>query len=233
MKKIALFVEGLTEQLFAIKYITEVFGGDKVAISSNKITGGNKCEHTIKTIRIDSLDANKEYFVLIYDCGGESTVKSYILNQKDSLFKSGYSQIIGFLDVFPNKISDLENVRKRLYYGIPQKPIAISIILSIMEIESWFLSESSHFSRIDSNLDCSTIFKNLGFNPEVDDIELRENPAKDLHECYQIVGMSYTKTEKRLIRTINALDFGEIYFNLPERVTSLKEFKIQLDDFFQ
>ena len=46
------------------------------------------------------------------------------------------------------------------------KPIVVDFILSIMEIEAWFLAEHSHFAKIDPKITLEAIADKLKFNPE-------------------------------------------------------------------
>lgn len=155
------------------------------------------------------------------------------MNQRQSLINQGYERIIGIRDVYPIDRADIPKLKSGLYYKLPQKDAPIDIILSVMEIETWFISESTHFPKIDRRLNVASIVASLGFNPETDDMEQRDNPAKDLHDCYQIVGKTYAKKNLAILsRTIDALDYGDLYLSLPNRIPSLLEFKTHLDNFF-
>ena len=43
-----------------------------------------------------------DYYVLVYDCGGETNVKGYLMAQRDKLISNGYTMILGLRDVYPN-----------------------------------------------------------------------------------------------------------------------------------
>lgn len=232
MKRIAFFVEGLTEQLFLQKLIKEVFTENKIAIESIKIQGGSKVKISFTTISAAAITDDTKYYILIYDCGGEKNIKSYINEQRDNLIKSNYSKIIGIRDVYPDfQRNEIHKLKSGLNYQLAQIPIRTEFILAIMEIEAWFLSESSHFSNIDPALTIELIKEKLHFDPSVDNMENRESPASDLHCCYQLVGKEYLKKEASLSKTIEALDYAELYFNLPAKVSSLHQLVAELDDF--
>lgn len=233
MKRIAFFVEGLTEQLFLQKLIKEVFSENKIAIESTKIQGGSsKVKISFTTISASAITDNTQYYILIYDCGGENNVRSYINEQRENLIKSNYSKIIGIRDVYPDfQRSDITRLKKGLSYELPQIPIKTEFILAVMEIEAWFLSESTHFSKIDSHLTLDLIKEKLNFNPSTDNMENRESPALDLHCCYKLVGKGYSKKESSLTRTLEALDYAELYFNLPSKIPSLQQLITELDNF--
>jgi hypothetical protein len=230
MRRIAFFVEGLTEQLFLIKFIEEVYGKTRIAITSMKGSGGNRSDISFTTITADSITTETEYYILIVDCGGDSNLRSYIMDQRNSLAKNEYSKIIGIRDVYPTPRSDAHRLKYGLYYELPQNPISIDFVLSVMEIEAWFLSEHTHFRRIDNKLSPSLINQSLSFHPENEDMELREKPAEDLHNTYQLVGKAYNKDRARVERTVNAIDYSELYFNTKPQ--SLIQLKTELENFF-
>jgi hypothetical protein len=232
MKRIAFFVEGLTEQLFLQKLIQEVFTENQIAIESTKIQGGSKVRISFTTISASAITDQTKYYILIYDCGGEKNIRSYINEQRESLIKNNYSKIIGIRDVYPDFLrTDIHKLIKGLNYGLSQTTIRTEFILAIMEIEAWFLAESTHFSKIDPALTVELIKTKLSFDPSVDDMESRNAPANDLHNCYQLVKKKYVKEEAYIKRTIDALDYAELYFNLPDKVTSLKQLVVELDNF--
>jgi hypothetical protein len=98
-----------------------------------------------------------------------------------------------------------------------------------MEIEAWFLSETTHFHRIHSSITVAAIIKNIGFDPENDDMEKRSNPAEDLNNCYQIGRRTYSKRQAQV--TINALDYSLIYLEHPARNRYLKQLIAAIDAF--
>jgi hypothetical protein len=233
MKKLAFFVEGYTEQKFVEKLLIEIFGAKKIAVQIGKIQGGKSTPISITLINSIEINEDLQYYVLIYDCGGGSTVKSYILEQRAGLIKQKYSKIIGLLDVYPDfERKDIEKFARYLKSYIPTKDIEISFVLAVMEIEAWFLAEYNHFNKIDENLNVDLIAENLGFNPAEDDMEARDTPADDLKNCYQLVGKKYAKKQKVISKTIDALDFGSIYFETLNRVGNLSKLIEEIEDVF-
>ena len=115
MKKIAFFVEGLTEQLFIEKLLSEVFDNKKIAIEVKKIRGGTKIPISITAISTPTVSQNTNYYILIYDCGGDSNIRSYIQDRRENLIKSGYKKVIGIRDVYPDFS---RNEIHKLLYGL-------------------------------------------------------------------------------------------------------------------
>lgn len=232
LRKIAFFVEGLTEQLFVEKLLVEILGQNKIAVEVKKIEGGAKTAIKLTAIASPTINHATDYYVLIFDCGGDSSIGSYIKDQRNSLISSGYSKIIGMRDVFPDfKRSEIPLLRKHMYYGIPQKDILTKFILSIMEVESWFLAEENHYNKINTTLNIELIEKEFGFNPLLHNTEDRDEPANDLKRIYNHVGASYSKNRASIERTIDALDYCNLYLAVNKRNHSLNELISEINEF--
>lgn len=233
MVRVAFFVEGLTERLFVEQLLVEVFGVKDIAVDVKKIIGGSSIPIAISEISSSEINKETRYYVLIFDCGGDSNIKSYILDQRNSLLKTGFSKIIGIRDVYPdferNEIHDLEY---GLYFKLPQKDLPTKFILSIMEIEAWFLAEENHYREIDEKLTLKLIENNIGFNPSEYNTELRDEPANDLNEIYELVGKSYLKEKSLIETTVNALDYGNVYLEVNTRIASLNELIEEINQTF-
>jgi hypothetical protein len=230
-KKIAFFVEGYTEQEFVRKLLTEIFGVRKLAIEITRIKGGKKIPITHTIIESALTTDDTIYYILIYNCTGDSNVKSYILDHRESLIKSGYIKIIGLRDIYPDfKREDIFKLEQWLNYGLPQKDLPIKIVLSIMEIESWFLAEEKHYLKINETLDLNYICNNFNFNPSEDDTQLIDEAAKKLDQIYQNVGEVYNKDIDKINKTINALDYANVYFVVSNRISSLKKLIFEFEE---
>ncbi len=210
MNKLGIFVEGYTEVIFVEKLIEEVAGENRVTIEHREIRGGRNVRRTFARVKAVKVATEQKYFVLIVDCGGDSQVKSRILEEHENFTKQGYSKIIGLRDVFPDfSRADLPRLERELSRFIRTSLIPVEFILGVMEIEAWFLAEVSHFPRIAPAITVPAIKASLGFDPELDDMQLRNNPSSDLNDCYGIGGKEYRKAAAE--DTVNALDFSEVY----------------------
>jgi hypothetical protein len=233
MKKIAFFVEGRTESNFIIKLIEEAYDKKEIAITSKRGKGGANVEVSFTVISADSITDDTKFHVLIINCTGESNLRTYINDRREDLIKDGFTKIIGIRDVYPNfERKDIPLLERGLYCRMPQKPIETEFIISVMEMETCFLSEQNHFSKIHNGLTADLIHSSLGFHPVNDDMQLRDAPSVDLHSCYNIVGESYTKDAACIDRTIANLDYNNIYYNLKGKVQHLNRLITNLDDFF-
>ena len=221
MNKMAVFVEGFTELLFVDKLIQEIANKNSVLIEKRSLRGGTSVPRTSSLIEAVDTRTSQRHYVLIYDCGADNAVKTRMLEEYEGLStRAGYSSIVCIRDVFPLAHADIKKLEMGLPKFVPTKPVVVEFILSIMEIEAWFLAEHTHFARVDPTITCDAIAVSLGFDPRTDDLMLRPNPAADLHACHQLGGKSYKKAHSR---QIDSLDFAEIYMSVSDRFPYLDQ----------
>lgn len=234
MIKLAIFVEGLTEQILVRKMLESVLAQEAIAIQTVKITGGHHVRMSFTVMRAARVDSNTDYYVLIYDCGGETNVKSYLLARRSKLLRNGYKAVLGLRDVYPNfSVGEADKLRNGLNRGLPQKGARTYIHLAVMETEAWFLGEYNHLKKVSKKLTPNYIEKKLGFNPATADLESRERPAEDMKTIYRLVDHDYTKKRDRLNAVISKLDFQYFTGDLARRLPSLGAFIDELERFFR
>jgi hypothetical protein len=174
-----------------------------------------------------------KYYVLIYNCNGDGAIRSYIEENREGLIREGYEKVIGLRDIYPDfNRSEINDLLMGLNYKLPQKDLPIKFVLSIMEVEGWFLADENHYSIIDSKLSIQNILKQFNFDPSIFDTQLIDEPAIILASIYKLVGKNYKKTAKSIDRTINALDIANLYFNVQNRNSSLKELISEFETVF-
>ncbi|TVQ57625.1 MAG: DUF4276 family protein [Spirulina sp. DLM2.Bin59] len=219
MKKLAIFMEGQTEKIFVRRLLEEIAGKHNIAIVENRITG--KKDSRITTLEMsDSITNETKYYVLLYDSGGEGSVVSDMRDQYGGLIRSGYDKIIGLRDVYPLSFAQKGSLENGLNAVLPKGTLPAYVVLAVMEIEAWFLAEWHHFSRVSQDLTIALIEESLGFNPKVDDMEVRHHPAEDLHQIYKLIGRSYKKNKKQVNAIVSSLDYEFLYLELVDRVPS-------------
>ena len=231
MRKLAFFVEGQTDAIFVSRLLEEIADKHQVIIERRQASGGRKRIRTLELVE-RSEDMGQEYYVLIYDCMGDSTVTSDICEQYDSLVRDNYQAIVGIRDVYP-KVSykDIPKLRQGLASGLKTKPIEVVFALAIMEIEAWFIAEHTHFTRISPNLTLERIIAGTGFDPSQDNIELRPHPSGDLCTIYRLEGFVYRKKRGNVERTVNALDYARLYLELGQKIPDLQRVLDCIDSF--
>lgn len=230
MNRLAIFVEGYTEVVFVEKLIEEIAGLNRVSIERREIRGGGKSRRTMKVIRAAKPYPRQDYYVLLFDCGGDESVKTRILEEHDNLTKAGYSRLVGIRDVRPTfTYEDIPKLEAYLPKYIKTKLAPVTFILAIMEIEAWFLAEATHFPRIEPSITIAAIKASLGFDPENDNMELRPYPSRDLNSCYAIGGKTYVKHQVNV--TVDALDFAFVYTDLRSKIHYLDRLISVIDKF--
>ncbi len=230
MKRLAIFVEGQTEQLFVTRLLREIAGENRIDIIQEKYISNYRGRVVTAIDAVSTID-EKKYYVIIRDCGGDSFVKSDILDGYEKLCKKGYGGIIGLLDVYPKPRAEIARYESGLKFGVPTKYIPISIHLAVMEIEAWFMGEASHFERIHPDLTRERIVSAFGFDPFWENMENREHPANDLNEIYKLVGFAYNKKKKNVQRTVNSIDCSKMYMDGKTKMKSLGNFIDEIDSF--
>jgi hypothetical protein len=231
MIKLAVFVEGQTEQVFIEDLVRAVAGAKRVRIEKRKITGGTSCRRRMRLLEAVAVDLGQEYYVLIVDCGSYESVKSRIREEYDNLARADYKAVIALRDVYPIPRADIPRLRRQLPIYVKTSPIQVVFVLAVMEVEAWFLAEHTHFERIDPGLTIECIRAGVGFDPSTEDMEQRDNPAADLHAIYNLVGRNYSKSKSCVQRTVGVLDYARLYLELPDRCEPLRVLVSAIDTF--
>lgn len=226
IKKLAIFVEGQTEQIFVERLIKEIAGELHVHLESRSLSHhGLICFNSIPT-------ALKKFQVVLFNCESDGKVKSAILDVRGQLIAKNYSLIIGLRDLYPQPLVDLPRIKARLKYGLPTALPTTEIYLAVGESEAWFLQEKEHYSKIDRTLDYHAFKALFGFDPESDSAEMVDHPSELLKSIYQSVGKTYRKKRYYVQRTVDALDFAELCFSCGAKIPHFELFFQRLYGFF-
>lgn len=221
MRKIAIFVEGMTEQEFVIALVTSVVGAKGLQFErAQQLRNSVVISHVAP-------EEDTKFFILVVDCRGDSQVKSQIREQYQKLTAAGFTSIIGLRDVYPLAREDIEKIQQTLDKGLPSGEVKASLYLAVMEVEAWFIAESTHFEKIDPLL-THDVRVAAGFDTTRHP-DLWDHPAETLHAIYKLGNKAYvdsagSKTRNRVQRTLRALSFDEMYVNVRSRITALDGF---------
>jgi hypothetical protein len=210
-KKIAVFVEGLTEQEFTIRLLEELVGNIPITFNVFIQTYGNLSFVEAKT----NAPGGYNIEVLVANCCHDDQVKSQINDQYKKLVSNGYTTIIGLRDVYPLLHKDIPNLRKDLSKKLVKGTVPIIMHLSILETEAWFLEELTHYEKIDPDLGLDKVIAN-GFdyvNTRAADLP---HPTETLDNIYKSVNKRYIsnrnkKNKNKIRRTVNALSYENLY----------------------
>ena len=237
MERMAIFVEGQTEQHFVTELIRAIADVQKTQVEWQKANGRRGNRFLTKTKREYKWPDSPsiQHYVLIVDCGNDESVVSDVVDGYEALAGKGYQRIIGLRDVWPSKLVDIAAIegatRKAIHRIIGKPSIPVDVLLAVMEIEAWFIAEFSHFQRISKNITHELIGEKLGCEPEKKEIEAIGHPAKTLNEIYQLGGARYRKNKGVVARTVHCLDYDQVYLALPSRVPRLRKLIAHIDGF--
>ncbi len=233
MKKIAVFTEGQTEQIFSEQIIRHIAGEKQISIVVEKASGGSKNNNRIIEIKARSESKNSEYFILIVNCGNDSRVKSDILERHNNLLTQGYQKIIGIRDVYPHvKFNEIAKLRDGLSSNLPTSAQNILFVLCIMEIESWLMAEYNHFEKIHPNITVERIKKELHIDVINDDLTQRPRPSEDLSNIYWLEKEEYNKSQTIINKILNALDKIHLKNVVAHKFEDLLRFYKEIELFF-
>ena len=217
--KIAVFTEGYTEQEFVVRLIKEIIGKRTVDFHMFSQEYGSLTYVTA----VNSGALTPDFEVMVANCNTDNQVKPQIIETYNNLVTRGYHHIIGLRDIFPLTLVDLANVEAVLYEGLPAGNVPITIHLSVLEVEAWFLEEVTHFQKIDPTITDQMII-NGGFDHHSIRAISLAHPSKTLDQIYKLVSKRYTKQKNRISRTVRALSYEEIYLNVRQKDTYLDSF---------
>jgi len=227
MKKVAVFVEGWTEFFFVARLIEEMAGFGRVHLRMEHQHGGTP--HLYR--KVGAPEEAAEIEVLLMNCCGDGKVKSYILERRQLLINRGYSFVIGLQDLFPKPLGDWEKFEAGLNQDLDDDPrVKIVMALQVMEAEAWFLNESKHYEKIHPRLTIPYVKAVAEFDPLSDPAETKvPHPAKLLDRIYKSVDLGYAKRESEVRRTVDALDYEELFVTVRAMSKSLSGFLSQLE----
>jgi hypothetical protein len=232
MKKAAIFVEGQTERVLVEWMLDQIIDASRLYVEIRSLFGSKKGFGRLVLKARERTNPNAEYYVLIIDSGGESSVVSDLNEQYRSLIAANHSVIIALRDVAPNcEYVDKQKLQAAIENVIESTPIKPLIVLATIETEAWFIAEYSHFKTLDPRLDINSANGVLGIDVTKDDIEQVPRPSIALDEIYATAGLNWDKSEANVKRTVNSLNFGELAEAAGSRVVSLAPLLAALSGF--
>ena len=222
MKKAAIFVEGQTERIFIEWMLDQLVKSNRLYVEAKRLFGSKKGFGRIVLQARERANPNAEFYVLIVDSGGESSVVSDLNDQYQSLVAANHSVIIALRDVAPNfEYEDRQTLQAAIEQVVASTPVKPLIVLATMETEAWFIAECSHFKKLNPGLNIGVANTVLGIDVTNDDIEQVPRPSISLQEIYATVGLTWDKSETGVKRTVNLLDLTELELAAGSRVVSL------------
>jgi hypothetical protein len=227
LKKVAIFVEGMTEQEFAVRLVSALVGNKGLHVILGRQWKGKV------TITPSITTGEINFYILIIDCANDGQVKTQIREEYPSLMAAGYTAIIGLRDVYPHLRTEISLIQKHLSKGLPAGPVTPQMYLAVMEVEAWFVGETTHFARVDHALTVPFIVES-GFDIVGNLADSWQHPAKVLDEIYRLVNKKYVdlrgqKRKRRVMRTINALSLEELYISVRKQLPAFDAFLTSIE----
>ncbi len=235
MKKLAIFVEGQTERIFVEALIAHCAGNSNVQITSRRGNLGRKHKRIFFEVNAIEIGTGDEFFILVIDSGSDGSVTSDIKELYKNMIRENYSLIFGLRDVRPKfSLQDVEKLRRGIAATMEFiLELPVQFHLAIMEIEAWFLAENTHFRRFDRRLTQRKIVSELGFFPDDDVAETREDPSQDLDRIHGIVGKSYDKSSAVVSKVVGSLSYQNLAIQHSIKIRDLGCLVNGLNTFFE
>jgi hypothetical protein len=230
LKKIAIFVEGQTERIFMLRFLSEYLGENKIEIRMEKRLGK-------KGVKYLGMRKNPyaEFYILVYDVAGDGNVVSAVKERSDSMFSKGeYNWILALRDLYPNSRTDKKIILEAFNRIFSKSPHTdkLRFILAVMEIEAWFLADYALFERINSTASAETIKNRLNIDLINDDPETYDHPAERVKDIFSLFNEKYKKKEKQSHRIAVNLDYNYLICSdeVRQKVSSFHYFIKCLDE---
>jgi len=221
MLKVAFFVEGQTERIFIEQLLDNYFTHPYFNVSSVELVSG-KAKYVTKG-NYDHDEVNLSF--LIFDVQNDSKVLSAIGERANALKFKDYQFIIGIRDVYPAKREEIPIINQTFHEIIQAENVedVASLILAIMEIEAWFLSDSTIFPRINNQLTIEWINNELNIDIENDRVEDYNHPAAILNSIFSLIGSRYRKRKEEVHNICHHIEYCSLCFDdvIHKKVPSL------------
>lgn len=216
MRKICVFVEGQTEQIFVREFLLKWFEYAHVSLECHQIIGSQT-----KGAEYDYSNPDADYHYQIVNVGNDNRVLSWLLDRVEGLKREGFELIVGLRDMYGKyyrkKSSYIDSELNMLIISAAYEEIQerlkgdaamVSFHFAIMEIEAWMLamypSLLKKFPSI-TEADLKTIYD------IDDDVEQTiYHPADTLNKVFNIVGSAYEKHKSdanSIMKYMEKMDF--------------------------
>lgn len=221
-KKIALYVEGLTEQILVNHLILTWWSYENIRIENIKLLADQNSPSPVSNF-IPNSEIQPEFFFLITDVAGVGSLASAIASRADQQQQNGF-EIIGLRDLyeedyrkvnFPSLEAATEylcnNFKMALQIKNCKKPEKIELFFAIMEIEAWilpFTTALSKWASIPEDVILQTIKKKNS------NIELIKNPSTLIEKMKKSNSKRKSKSfgeTAAIVRNITFDDLQNIY----------------------
>lgn len=170
MRRLAIFVEGQTEQIFLNHIIKTCYSYSNIKISNLKLGAGFNEQRSLHDFGAREQEIKSEF--LIFDTSGDGTIASAVVDRTDGLIQKGFQEIFVLRDLMGSEwkrlgTTDLnraeENIRSNFDRALSlslrtfKYNEAISLHFAILEVEAWLLAFKDSFKSWGSGLNDSDL----------------------------------------------------------------------------
>ncbi len=233
MRKIAIFAEGQSEQIFIRYFLTLTLGWEKISFQCLKLYADSMLHAPF-----DHKNEHAEVHFLIVNVGNDESVLSAIKDREVPLIQKGYEKIIALRDMYSGNYRKLspgrinENVTKAFIESADEtikqmsEPERIKMLFAIMELEAWFLGMYNVFERFNSELTVEYIEKELGYNlSAIDPQTMFFRPADIVNDIFSLIAGRYKKSDDEVESICCKIEINDFRNALEGgRCNSFKEF---------
>ena len=207
MRKVAIFVEGQTEQIFVRECLLRLWEYQNVQLECRTLF----TDHQYNYAEYDFPNPDAGFHFEIINVGNDNAVLPRILRREQYLWNQGFELILGLRDMYskdyrelnansPGKIN-VELIQKFLQGAAAtvkaksSRPEKIVIHFAIMEVEAWFIGMYHYLERHHEMLTTDHIHLELGFDLQNCDPETDVyHPTDTLDSIYRLIGERYGKS---------------------------------------
>ncbi len=218
MKRIAIFTEGQTEQIFVRELIRRYVDASKMRLRCMELL-----KHKLSDAPFEHKCPDPEIDFLIIDAHGDEGVISAIKERAGKFIeKEGYEKIIGLRDMYCDRycelsgglisenvtntiIEDYESTINDMKYGD-----RIKLFFAIMETEAWFLGMYNLFQKINKILTVEHIINELELDLKESDPQKEYfKPHVQLASVLGLCGMEYKKKKDEIEAIASNMDTSD------------------------
>ena len=208
MRKVAIFVEGQSEQIFVRSLLQRTLDPGVLSFDCRRLYGDR-----VTAARYSYSNPTAAVHFLIIDVGNDERVLTAVKEREQGLFRKGYERILALRDMYCNVYhrrsggriddevtSDFVQGAMSTIAGMTHGP-DIAIHFAIMELEAWFLAMSCLLEQAHPGLSEELIERELGYRLSDTDPQTKfYRPSSELGRIVRLVGGSYGKSRNDIER---------------------------------
>lgn len=238
MKKIVVFTEGQSEMIFVRNFLSKKIDNTKLSFVCYKLHGDD-----FQGVPYRHNPPKPAFHFMIVDVGNDSRVLSAIKEREGQLFEKGFKEIIGLRDMYSKEYKKMspgvinDTVSRKFVNSCDgeikkmSNPASITIIFSIMELETWFLSMYSIFEKLDARLTVSNIKRRLGYNlKQIDPQKEFFKPSSEIEKIMKLCGCDYRKSANDIEKITSKMEINDFEIAIENnRCDSFNRFSQKID----